>query len=68
MARGAGLNSPKLVRCHYTADGICDGLAGDADYADAGVRKRMSRMEKIARELPIVKHFARASLVVGIVE
>jgi len=67
MARAAGMKSVRLIKCHYIADGVFDALARERDYSDAAARARLSRIEMLARELPVVKHLARASLVVGVV-
>jgi SAM-dependent methyltransferase len=67
MACGAGLKSVRLVKCHYVADGLLNDLARDGVYSDVPARNRFFRIEKMARELPIVKLFSRASLVVGVV-
>ncbi|MFA6448215.1 MAG: methyltransferase domain-containing protein [bacterium] len=68
MARGAGMESARLMKSHFTADGLFGGAVRESDYADAAARRRLMSLERLARELPFIKQFARASLVYGFVK
>ncbi|HOX28936.1 MAG TPA: class I SAM-dependent methyltransferase [bacterium] len=67
MARAAGLESVRIEKCHYIADGVFEGLAGPFEYAGSELRSRLHDFEKIAGWFPFTRSLARARMLVGTV-